>query len=89
MRPPCLGQGRVCLLSRCISTGSHLPSRLRSDDIYKQMSVYPDPEHRSAALSTQAAMLYVILYFNPVILHKEPVRRRPCAGVVGSRAQAS
>lgn len=43
--------------------------RLRSDDIYNQLSVYPLPKHRSVALSTQASMLYVCLFFAPDILH--------------------
>lgn len=37
--------------------------RLRTDDLYSQMNAYPLPEHRSHALSNQASMLYVILYF--------------------------
>lgn len=37
--------------------------RLRTDDLYNQMNVFPLPEHRSHALSNQASMLYVILYF--------------------------
>eukprot|EP01094_Clydonella_sp_ATCC50884_P026383 TRINITY_DN7212_c0_g1_i1.p1 TRINITY_DN7212_c0_g1~~TRINITY_DN7212_c0_g1_i1.p1 ORF type:complete len:1153 (+),score=449.83 TRINITY_DN7212_c0_g1_i1:73-3531(+) len=45
--------------------------RLRSDDIYNQVSAYPHPEHRSTALATQASMLYVILYFTPEILAEE------------------
>ena len=45
--------------------------RLRSDDIYNQVSAYPQPEHRSTALSTQACMLYIILYFAPDILENE------------------
>ncbi len=45
--------------------------RLRTDDLYTQMSVYPQPEHRSHALSNQAAMLYILLYFKPDILHNE------------------
>ena len=45
--------------------------RLRSDDIYSQITAYPIPDHRSTALSTQAGMLYVILYFAPHLLHKE------------------
>ena len=48
---------------------SMVMSRLRSDDIYNQLSAYSAPEHRSTALSTQAAMLYVVLYFSPEILH--------------------
>eukprot|EP00040_Diaphanoeca_grandis_P027104 m.153504 g.153504 ORF g.153504 m.153504 type:complete len:1159 (+) comp30837_c1_seq2:255-3731(+) len=53
-----------------------LISRLRSDDIYNQSREYPDPEHRSVALATQAAMLYVILYFAPEILHTEQAKMR-------------
>ena len=53
-----------------------LIGRLRSDDIYNQISAYPLPEHRSTALATQAAMLYVILYFTPEILHKHQAKMR-------------
>ena len=35
------------------------------------MSAYPHPEHRSTALTTQASMLYMILYFVPEILNDE------------------
>lgn len=45
--------------------------RLRSDDIYGQISVYTLPKHRSAALANQASMLYVCLYFSPNILHSQ------------------
>jgi WASH complex subunit strumpellin len=47
--------------------------RLRTDDIYNQISVYPLPEHRSFALATQATMLYIILYFMPEYLHNDEV----------------
>jgi WASH complex subunit strumpellin len=50
---------------------SMIIGRLRSDDIYLQTSYYPLPEHRSVALSTQAGMLYIILYFKPSILLRE------------------
>uniref|UniRef100_A0A8B9L1E7 WASH complex subunit 5 n=1 Tax=Astyanax mexicanus TaxID=7994 RepID=A0A8B9L1E7_ASTMX len=50
--------------------------RLRSDDIYNQVSAYPLPEHRSTALATQAAMLYVCLYFTPSILHTQQAKMR-------------
>ncbi|XP_048363465.1 WASH complex subunit 5 isoform X1 [Sphaerodactylus townsendi] len=50
--------------------------RLRSDDIYNQVSAYPLPEHRSTALATQAAMLYVLLYFDPSILHTQQAKMR-------------
>ncbi|CAH1773129.1 unnamed protein product [Owenia fusiformis] len=48
-----------------------LIGRLRSDDVYNQISAYPFPEHRSTALATQASMLYVILFFAPGILNGE------------------
>lgn len=50
--------------------------RLRSDDIYNQITVYPLPEHRSTALASQAAMLYVCLYFSPKTLHQQSSRMR-------------
>lgn len=49
---------------------------LRSDDIYNQVSAYPLPEHRSTALATQASMLYVVLYFEPEILHNQQAKMR-------------
>ena len=45
--------------------------RLRTDDLYNQMNAFPQPEHRSHALSNQASMLYVLLYFKPETLHNE------------------
>ncbi|WAR23300.1 WASC5-like protein [Mya arenaria] len=50
--------------------------RLRSDDIYNLISAFPLPEHRSTALGTQASMLYVLLYFEPEILHNQPAKMR-------------
>lgn len=50
--------------------------RLRSDDIYNQIATYPYTDHRSTALSNQAAMLYVCLYFQPNILHNQTARMR-------------
>lgn len=50
--------------------------RLRSDDIYNQMTVYPLPEHRSTALANQAAMLYICLYFTPRKLYQQPAQMR-------------
>uniref|UniRef100_A0A6A7FVW9 Strumpellin n=1 Tax=Hirondellea gigas TaxID=1518452 RepID=A0A6A7FVW9_9CRUS len=49
---------------------------LRTDDIYNQVSVYPSPEHRAAAFSNQAAMLYVCLYFTPQVLHSQTHKMR-------------
>ncbi|EDV23219.1 uncharacterized protein TRIADDRAFT_27621 [Trichoplax adhaerens] len=53
-----------------------LIGRLRSDDIYNQITSYPIPEHRSTALANQARMLYVILYFAPEMLHNESAKMR-------------
>jgi WASH complex subunit strumpellin len=50
--------------------------RLRSDDIYNQIHAYPFPEHRSTALATQAAMLYIILYFAPELLQTQQAKMR-------------
>uniref|UniRef100_H2YIV2 WASH complex subunit 5 n=1 Tax=Ciona savignyi TaxID=51511 RepID=H2YIV2_CIOSA len=55
---------------------SMVVGRLRSDDVYSQVSAYPLPEHRSTALSTQASMLYVALYFEPDILHSQQAKMR-------------
>lgn len=41
---------------------------LRSDDVYEMTRVYKAPEMRSAALARQAAIVYVLLYFNPPAL---------------------
>lgn len=45
--------------------------RLRSDDMYNQLSSYPNPDHRSTALAGQAAMLFVCLFFKPKTLNEE------------------
>jgi WASH complex subunit strumpellin len=45
--------------------------RLRMDDIYNQIVAWPIPEHRSTALATQAAMIYVLLFFVPEVLASE------------------
>ncbi|KAJ4457254.1 putative WASH complex subunit 5 [Paratrimastix pyriformis] len=50
--------------------------RLRSDDIYNQLKAYPSPEHRSTALATQAAMLYIMLFFVPETLKAEAATMR-------------
>lgn len=50
--------------------------RLRTEDIYNQISAYPSPEHRSTALAGQAAMLFVCLYFDPSILHQQTAKMR-------------
>eukprot|EP00756_Hemistasia_phaeocysticola_P004516 Hpha_TRINITY_DN12863_c0_g2::TRINITY_DN12863_c0_g2_i1::g.24075::m.24075/K18464/RTSC, SPG8; WASH complex subunit strumpellin len=50
--------------------------RIRSDDVYQSALHFPAPEHRSASLASQAAMLYVLLYFRPNVMHEsKPVMR--------------
>lgn len=44
--------------------------------IHDQVQAYPSPEHRSAALANQAAMLYVCLYFTPNILNSQTAKMR-------------
>ncbi|EFC38863.1 predicted protein [Naegleria gruberi] len=65
---PCDYFNRFALPDQLVSM---IIGRLRSDDIYLQTSYYPLPEHRSVALSTQAAMLFIILYFKPNMLNSE------------------
>jgi WASH complex subunit strumpellin len=50
--------------------------RLQLDDIYLMANSFPSPEHRSTRLANQAAMLYVILYFAPDILHTNKATMR-------------
>jgi WASH complex subunit strumpellin len=55
---------------------SMIIARLRSDDIYNHTSAYPAPGHRSTALATQSAMLYVILFFEPETLNGKEATMR-------------
>lgn len=41
-----------------------------------QTQTYPSPEHRTAALSQQASMLVVLLYFAPEVLQRERATMR-------------
>lgn len=45
--------------------------RLQTDDIYLMDTSFPNPDHRSTRLASQASMLYVTLYFVPTLLHKD------------------
>lgn len=49
---------------------------LISDDIYQQSSAFPNIEHRSIRLSRQASMLYVILFFDPIVLQEQSAQLR-------------
>jgi len=53
-----------------------LVNQMRDDEVYKRLSAYPDPEHRSAALFDQAQIMFVLLNFCPRILEKEDARMR-------------
>lgn len=41
-----------------------------------QMKEWPNPDHRSTALQSQAAMVFVVLFFVPEVLHKEGATMR-------------
>jgi len=45
--------------------------RILSDDIYMQSLAFPNFIHRSSRLAKQASLLYIILFFEPQILHEE------------------
>ena len=49
---------------------------LISDDIYQQATVFPNIDHRSIRLSRQGSMLYVVLFFDPVVLRDEKSKLR-------------
>jgi WASH complex subunit strumpellin len=54
----------------------HLINTLKDDDVYALLSAYPNPNHRSVALSSQASMIVVLLSFCPRILEKENAKMR-------------
>ena len=49
---------------------------LKDDDFYSQVTVFPSPEHRPTALSGQAAILFIVLYFFPTYLENQNNRMR-------------
>ncbi|OVA09696.1 WASH complex [Macleaya cordata] len=50
-------------------------SCLKDCDLYNRILHYPDPEHCSVALASQAGYLYILLFYLPVMLHNEFVMR--------------
>ena len=48
-----------------------LIGRYRNDDVYLMMQNYPEAEHRSVALATQAQMLFIFLFFTPDLLESD------------------
>ncbi|XP_062185489.1 uncharacterized protein LOC133889062 isoform X2 [Phragmites australis] len=42
---------------------------LRNGDVYNNVRFYPDPQHRTTALSLQAGHLYVLLFYSHGLLH--------------------
>lgn len=69
-----------CYVSRRIGINmdfvEKIIGKLRSEDVYNQLSVYTVPEHRSAALATQSSMLFLCLFFAPHYLHSETTKMR-------------
>ena len=49
---------------------------VRSDDLYHLLPHYPETAERSTALTGQAALLYVLLYFVPETLRQETALMR-------------
>ena len=49
---------------------------LITDDVYRQSSAFPTVDQRSIRLSRQASMLYVVLFFDPIVLKEEEARLR-------------
>ncbi|KAL2650279.1 hypothetical protein R1flu_018407 [Riccia fluitans] len=45
--------------------------QLLNDDLYRQVRHYPNPEHRSTALSAQASCLYILLFYAPHMLQND------------------
>ncbi|KAJ6807389.1 putative WASH complex subunit strumpellin-like protein isoform X1 [Iris pallida] len=50
-------------------------TRIRDGDMYNQVRHYPDPQHRTVALSSQAGWLYVLLFYSSRLLHDGLVMR--------------
>jgi hypothetical protein len=44
--------------------------------LHAKVAHFPAPEHRTAALSQQAAALYLALYFVPAVLHQDATLMR-------------
>ncbi|XP_072981768.1 uncharacterized protein [Typha angustifolia] len=48
---------------------------LRGNDMYNHIRHYPDPQHRTTALSLQGGCLYVLLFYSPEFLHNGLIMR--------------
>uniref|UniRef100_A0A0A9DY79 Uncharacterized protein n=1 Tax=Arundo donax TaxID=35708 RepID=A0A0A9DY79_ARUDO len=48
---------------------------LRNGDVYSNIRFYPDPQHRTTALSLQGGQLYVLLFYSHDLLHSGLVMR--------------
>lgn len=51
-------------------------SIIKDNDIYDHIAAFPNPNHRSHALSTQASMLFICLFFNQDFLENENSKMR-------------
>jgi WASH complex subunit strumpellin len=56
-----------------------LINALKDDDVYNHLTAYPNPAHRSVALSAQAQIIFVLLNFVPRILDTEQAKMREIA----------
>mmetsp|Transcript_109148 Transcript_109148/g.151015 ORF Transcript_109148/g.151015 Transcript_109148/m.151015 type:complete len:217 (+) Transcript_109148:483-1133(+) len=53
-----------------------LINAMKDDDVYNQLSAYPNPEHRSVALANQGSMIFTLLPFCPKILEAQDAKMR-------------
>lgn len=49
---------------------------IKDNDIYEMITAYPSPEHRSQALSSQASLIFTLLFFIPEYLEMENAKMR-------------
>ena len=57
----------------------NLINSMKDDDVYSMLGAYPNPLHRSVALSSQAQCMFVLLNFCPRIMEKADAKMREIA----------
>jgi hypothetical protein len=50
--------------------------RIKGDDVFNRKEMFPEPRHESLALSKQATMCYVLLFFTPDVLTNKDTMMR-------------
>lgn len=75
-RPPAYPEAYFARVPLRAHFAEMLLGRLRSDDVYNMLAAYPYPDHRSVALASQAAAIFVLLFFVPDTLHNDNAKMR-------------